>query len=670
MAITLVGVATGTTTATVPAHVAGDLILIFAFRSATGSPTLPSGFSSIANGNGTTCSARVGYKIATGTGDTSGTWTNSAALVCHVYRASSGNTLGIGASSTIAHAATNTVNYPALTLADAGGNSWVAGFAGVNNITNTIATAPSGMTNQSHETAAANQAAGQDTNGGVSSWSSTNATTTGTAGDTTSCTVEIMLLPKGTQSNVYQHVSEASLPFADSEVGKTFLCPLPQPSGAGNCYVLGITAPNGASFTVSDSNSNSWPGTATVHANATTGNQDSWIYIVPNIASGQNTVTIAFTASTAGFSYTLTELYGIATSSPSAGSTNAPNITGPKIAAGSFTPTNNNSTGGNLLWSYWAKATEAGGTIPRRLWVASPFTLLDADVSQGTVSFDLDHASAIYLQATSAAVNPTLLAASDTDSYNGIAIALQISSGAGTAPPLTALFNNRINHFTPTSFPATGTYNLQCPTSGNLRVITSVGSPTFNALTVSDSEGNIWTSDGTTPPAFWYLANATANSNLQVYITGGGNTTNLSWRQYDISGAATSPFDSAVAANTGQTLNSVTTVTPTNLPSPSNSNGIVIANIGLGTGPGLAVTAPSGAIWALCTYPTLETDGSKLDNADIMAHYFNTASGSETWTFTITSIASNSVSGGGFIAFKAATLVTPRYKRIDVRLRR
>src|SRR6185312_17100908 len=98
----------------------------------------------------------------------SGTWTNATALVCHVYRPTSGKVIGIGASASSAQS-TNTINYPALTMADSSGASWVAGFVGVSNLTNTIATAPSGMTNESLETASATQAAGQDTNGGVSS---------------------------------------------------------------------------------------------------------------------------------------------------------------------------------------------------------------------------------------------------------------------------------------------------------------------------------------------------------------------------------------------------------------------------------------------------------------------------------------------------------------------
>src|SRR6185312_15081886 len=173
------------------------------------------GFTSLKNGNGTASSARVGARIATATNDASGTWTNAAALVCLVYRASPGNVLGIGAVSAIAHAAaTGIVNFPALSLVDPSGGSWIFGAAGVDNTTQAISTAPAGMANQSLETAAAAQAAGFDTGGGVSSWSSTNATDSGTAGDTCSCTVEIMELSTGSvPSQFVQHVGGGGNPY-------------------------------------------------------------------------------------------------------------------------------------------------------------------------------------------------------------------------------------------------------------------------------------------------------------------------------------------------------------------------------------------------------------------------------------------------------------------------
>jgi hypothetical protein len=651
MSISLVGTATGTTTCTIPAHVAGDLILISGFRTATGSPSLPAGYLPVANGNGTTCSQRIGYKIADGTGDTSGTWTNSAALVCHVYRASSGFTLGIGARSAIAHQTTNTINYPAITMADTSGNSWVAGFAGVNNLTNTIVTAPSGMTNESHETAAAAQAAGHDTEGGVTSWSSTNATTTGTAGDSCSAVVEILLLSNSAGSNlanVYGHRGGGSNPNNNGggqSSSTHYTLPVPWNSGTGNLYILALTYDSGSGPSVSDSNNGSWGTAALVETNA--GAQDTSVFVIPNIASGFPIITVTYSTATLSMQWTLTELYHIAASSPVNGTHGSANANGPSVSAGSFTP----GTGPNVIWAYTSKTVvfDNGATTPSLIVAGSGFTLLDADISETTASeaYSASHASEVFVQATAAAINPGFSVVGDTGPYNTLAVALKVDNSQGTPPPSSGIWVPKVISTSTQGFPTSATYTLQCPSLGNLRCI-ACPDPALNTLTVRDSEGNIWTNTAAAG-GLWFLANASPNPNLQVFIDGGGGTANVSWRYFDIIGASSSPYDSFGTPNAS--CPNVTTITLNVSPSPSNTNGLVLYNVELGTGPGLAVTAPSGAIWYLSNY-TGQTDNDLMENSDIGAFYWNTASGAITSTFTITSEAGNSYLGG-FICFKA-----------------
>ena len=134
-----------------------------------------------------------------------------------------------------------------------------------------------------------------------------------------------------------------------------------------------------------------------------------------------------------------------------------------------------------------------------------------------------------------------------------------------------------------------------------------------------------------------------------IFITGGGGDGKLSWRFFDISGAATSPFDSFLVSS--QDASSRTSLTQSPSPSPVASAGLLIANVELGLGPGLAVTSPSGAVWDLANY-TGENDSDCLENADICAHYYFSASGAETWTFTITSHPGINTAAG-YIAFTA-----------------
>src|SRR5437868_13548477 len=105
MAITRIG-ASGVeaTSITIPGtYQNGDLIVIFAFRAAITSPSLPAGWTSLTSNSGNASSARLGYKIAGSNSETSGTWTNATGLVCHVYR-------GVSTSQTPAVFGTSSTN--------------------------------------------------------------------------------------------------------------------------------------------------------------------------------------------------------------------------------------------------------------------------------------------------------------------------------------------------------------------------------------------------------------------------------------------------------------------------------------------------------------------------------------------------------------------------------
>lgn len=177
MAISRVGAASAdAATITIPGiYQAGDILVIYSFRNATTSPTLPSGWTDFGSSSAGASSYRLGYKIATSASETSGTWTNATGLVCHVYRgqSTSKTPLRITASSTN----TNTnVGYNQFNL-QCPGTSWLIGFAAVKSITSTIGNAPSGMTLVTDTIGANCEYVGSDTNGtyGLTGmWPSTN----------------------------------------------------------------------------------------------------------------------------------------------------------------------------------------------------------------------------------------------------------------------------------------------------------------------------------------------------------------------------------------------------------------------------------------------------------------------------------------------------------------
>lgn len=142
MAISYIGAASGTTSATVPAHVSGDLLIAWAYRDgSTTAPTLPSGWTSASSAGANSNAAVLAWRISDGTA-TSGTWTNASRLLIAVYRGAS----GVGAVAT-GGAASTSVTYPALTLQ--GASSWCARFAGHRSVNTTLEAAPTGYTQRS-----------------------------------------------------------------------------------------------------------------------------------------------------------------------------------------------------------------------------------------------------------------------------------------------------------------------------------------------------------------------------------------------------------------------------------------------------------------------------------------------------------------------------------------
>lgn len=217
MAISFIGEASGITSATLPAHQTGDLILGFSFRDGNNTaPTVPGGWTTIdttagSNSNG----SGLAYKIAASASETSGTWSSATTVIFLVYRGVD-QTNPIGGN---AHdgAASTTVNYPTVSMVVSDGTSWVVGFAGHRSTDTSLETPPSGMTNRSTAADATDEGAGHDTNGGVSSWSGTTVSVGGTSSGWRARTVEIraevtgsVLTSSGVSTNSFTGSSQAT----------------------------------------------------------------------------------------------------------------------------------------------------------------------------------------------------------------------------------------------------------------------------------------------------------------------------------------------------------------------------------------------------------------------------------------------------------------------------
>ena len=151
--VTLVGTATSAaaTSVTLPAHSTGDLIVIIAFRVGSNTaPTASTGGSTITNlcnGGDNSTSYRVGYLTAAGSAETSGTWANATHMHAMVFQ----GVTAVSTCTTLSGTATTTLSYPAMTLADSDGSSYVV-RAGLTNQTSSTSGAMTGYTLLKNET--------------------------------------------------------------------------------------------------------------------------------------------------------------------------------------------------------------------------------------------------------------------------------------------------------------------------------------------------------------------------------------------------------------------------------------------------------------------------------------------------------------------------------------
>lgn len=199
MPASFLGQVTGTTTATLPTHQAGDFFVALAARSGSSTPpTVPTanGWVEVVAGGANS----LGYALATLTCDSSsestGTFANATGLIIVGYRPASGSAIVIGNFATALSGSGISIPAPAVALIDQGGTSWVAQvFAHRSADLTGMTTPPAGMTNRptalqnSNGTLVAN-----DTNGPVAQWQTQSVTYGGTAAAYRAFSVELRVL--------------------------------------------------------------------------------------------------------------------------------------------------------------------------------------------------------------------------------------------------------------------------------------------------------------------------------------------------------------------------------------------------------------------------------------------------------------------------------------------
>lgn len=174
MAVSFVNAAAAlATSVTLPDHAVGDMILVVARRSAdTTPPTLSTAYTDITSTSksGPDVSARMGYRIAVSTSETSGTWANASSITARIYR---GTTTAVGGFAST-NGTSTTASVPAVTLGVGDGTSWVAGETAYSADPTGVPHTINGMTGRIVGVVGTPRQEGYDTNAGVASWASTS----------------------------------------------------------------------------------------------------------------------------------------------------------------------------------------------------------------------------------------------------------------------------------------------------------------------------------------------------------------------------------------------------------------------------------------------------------------------------------------------------------------
>jgi IPT/TIG domain len=409
---------------------------------------------------------------------------------------------------------------------------------------------------------------------------------------------------------------------------------LPNPAQAGNLLVMACTwGSSTATASVTDDKSNTW--TAGPVAQYGAGNQSLQIFYASNVAASTQVITMTLNSSAAFVQCTPHEYFNVSTAAnPTDGSSAAVINTGTNLAAGNLTTT----TAGDLIF-YAGMCRNCGNPGNPLTWTAgSGFTPTVAD---GTSFFGAEY----QVQSSMGSINPAMALNSPTS--GGMAAAIAFKSASAGSGPAAGIHVNSAQVLTyPLSTNWTGTsITLQIPTSGNLIVIATESLTGANVTNISSIPANAWNnsagcannSSNAMSVCIWYAANATPSAEMTITLT---------YSEYpvvgpidgfwDISGAASSPFDVAATAtgNFGQQTGTVSAPALT----PTTSNGVVIGLIEQDS-----QTVGSATPGSL---QTVQTDGYQylgLDQDGGWLNYYNpdTSTINIKWTFINTEGAYN-----------------------------
>ncbi len=657
----------------------GNLMVAVAYRSNSATaPTLATGWTSAKSTTGNTNAIRIGWKLSNGTETTCGTWANATATDCRVY---SGNDVHVGTTTSGTTGSSTTISDPTFTLTQTNGSSWVACANGAATATNVDA-APSGLTLRSGTTL--DNYGFVDTNGGVTSFAAHTLTVSPTGVWASAC-IEILSAFAG--QGVSGITSQARHSYWSTITSEPCTSPCdftipvhPPASGANNflrvvwTWSYASTAPTVSNiYCNSDTGHATWTFTQAADSPVldTGDDTDAFDYYIDGAAAGCTSVTIvAATALWNNMAAAYDEYSGIATSG--AVDTAVGQLCsgcGPASATSGALTT---GTSGDVISMFCTQAGLAAGfNTSTNIFAPAGATFRFSDIGFAIADYSL-------VQTTAGAITPymNIVGVASGQNFICMSMALKTSAGAGTVPTgvdVISQANYTNGDTTPTNF------QLHILNANDAVIIVgnnAIGGMGAQWSSISDLLGNSLTSyqnSGSNPntPAFAVVCTALAGDDYFT-LAGTANGGNGTYTALEVTGLTNSSATACVDSTVGYDYANGTTWTTTstyaaapNL-TPAVTNELILAQINWGTGPGTAVTAPTGALY---DYPlfTGETDLDFQTEGGAMGYLFAPNTNAESWTWTNTNNASWGAAAMAFLpASGGGTTIIPALPLLGV----
>jgi len=402
-------------------------------------------------------------------------------------------------------------------------------------------------------------------------------------------------------------------------------------------FSSGVATGSTCAYSVADDQSNTY--TAGPTSTDSTNTRFAYAFYAPNTTAFVHRIYITNSCGAAViyFSPIVVEISNVAVSpADGAGNGHAVGTASTTLTAGSITP----GTNGDILFMYVANTTATTTLYSPGSQSGITWALLRADTNR------VGQALQWGVQATAAAINPTMSMAGSGSGYVAVTMAFKPAYSGNTPPPGIRIVGSQ--HETLVSG-LSSTPTFQFPCSGNL----IVGGFIFGGgdiTAVSDTNGNTWTIETPVTVSGSYgqfihapAANTTlsCSNNMTVTVTLSGTASNGTLVLWDLINSQRNALDQAVVSNNGNQTSTGSTLSTVSI-TPTTGEGIAFSLVGLDQNTATELTSPTNGLSESAYYtgenisgPTYADENDGFGNM----RYRSTAALSYIWSLSSNSLA-------------------------------